>query len=608
MVTHMRAFIHKARASWSYIYLSCNSRAPMPVEDIDFLLKNNDKDAYLFFVDSGARDKNVFPTSSEYEVTFTEPFYNVFGIELMDAMVPSTMYTIDMFNDVFKYHSVYFSADLSDEAYNQYLGACFQANPKVKNMVHNATATTRMVFLDKTVYYAQYAATGNIFTASSLEETDFSVVSYEVVTVPSSVYSKVDTIVGVDTNRYAIATTQGGTIYILDKTDSVVTYVSQYLELQQYFIEGFDETSGDMKIVIAPLIYVDADVFASLAAVELNASVGTSSKLTIKGVLFVMNNMYMQIERGNYDINTFASYLNSRMRKDVVFNVTYDENTNSWITSSSPFTVPSQDIPTIVKVTTEGLMEKQARYSFELSNIYARFFIDVKRTLCATELGFSTYTTYKGVEVRYKRFAWPGGENDIVTSLNGKLQPPGIVNLTGIRYILLRCPEIENHLYNSFSYSQKCPGIGLFKLGSVNQITNIRFDFVNFIKKPFHPIGKLTKLTFRFETTNGMLYDFKGVDHNMLISVKVYVPRLKEPKHKYILNPNYNPNFIEYMVERLRVEDEENDDEELDAKDVQDIVKEQNKWDYSSDEEYGSEDSEIDITRYDVAAQRGRRG
>jgi hypothetical protein len=41
------------------------------------------------------------------------------------------------------------------------------------------------------------------------------------------------------------------------------------------------------------------------------------------------------------------------------------------------------------------------------------------------------------------------------------------------------------------------PGIGLFKMASAfGGITNLRFDYTTLITRPFHPIGKLSKLSF----------------------------------------------------------------------------------------------------------------
>lgn len=53
-------------------------------------------------------------------------------------------------------------------------------------------------------------------------------------------------------------------------------------------------------------------------------------------------------------------------------------------------------------------------------------------------------------------------------------------------------------MYRSLSFGKYSPGIGVFKLG-VMGFSDIRYDFSSVSSPNFHPIGKLDKLTFRFE-------------------------------------------------------------------------------------------------------------
>jgi hypothetical protein len=138
-----------------------------------------------------------------------------------------------------------------------------------------------------------------------------------------------------------------------------------------------------------------------------------------------------------------------------------------------------------------------------------------------------------------------------------------MINLGGARYLILRCPELEDHLYGSYAYNSNTPGIGMFKLAaSQNEITNLRWDFASLSRKPIHPIGKLSKLTFRFELPNGKLYDFKGVNHQFLLAIKFYSPSRKNKFKKSILNPNYNANLIQYMANNKTILNKENSDNE----------------------------------------------
>lgn len=80
------------------------------VEDIDFLKENSIKENFILFVDSAQRDKIIGSTPGEYTVDFDEPFKNVFGLEILDANIPRTMYIVDVYNNTFSYSLKYNNA------------------------------------------------------------------------------------------------------------------------------------------------------------------------------------------------------------------------------------------------------------------------------------------------------------------------------------------------------------------------------------------------------------------------------------------------------------------------------------------------------------------
>jgi hypothetical protein len=145
---------------------------------------------------------------------------------------------------------------------------------------------------------------------------------------------------------------------------------------------------------------------------------------------------------------------------------------------------------------------------------------------------------------------------------------------------------------------------------AVNDIAHQRFDFVNFHRKPFHPIGKLDRLSFKFEKANGRSYDFKGANHLLIINIKYLVPTQKRRFERSILNPNYrydaNPSLlrhIEYKEHSASDDDEEDNDAYL----LQ-LTKNEAQYDYSSSEdnfdvrdirnvrESSSDESEVEYT------------
>ena len=68
----------------------------MSIEDVEFMKKHSLKQNYTFIIDSRFRNKEVYPEPNNYQITFDQPFKNVFGIEILDITIPKTMYNIDV--------------------------------------------------------------------------------------------------------------------------------------------------------------------------------------------------------------------------------------------------------------------------------------------------------------------------------------------------------------------------------------------------------------------------------------------------------------------------------------------------------------------------------
>ena len=74
----------------------------MSIEDVNYLYKNSVKDNSIIFIESKKRNKKMYPTPSEYVITFENPFKYVYGMEILDASIPRTMYQIDKTNNNLK--------------------------------------------------------------------------------------------------------------------------------------------------------------------------------------------------------------------------------------------------------------------------------------------------------------------------------------------------------------------------------------------------------------------------------------------------------------------------------------------------------------------------
>ena len=219
----------------------------------------------------------------------------------------------------------------------------------------------------------------------------------------------------------------------------------------------------------------------------------------------------------------------------------------------------------------------------ELSNLIdifskAPLIVDMKRTTLSENLGFDLYPTMNNTD-RYISKSPPSLRTDNVLAkmfysrLNKDYKPnvstnnkwiitsPGIVYFIGNKYIIMRCPEIEEHLYRSLSYSKYTLGLAKFRVDSVG-INSEKLTITKIPVREFHPIGKLSRMTLRFETNRGSLYDFKGINHNIIFAIFYYEPIQKNVPTRSILNPEYKMNYIDYLYKQEEIEGDSDDDED----------------------------------------------
>ena len=226
------------------------------------------------------------------------------------------------------------------------------------------------------------------------------------------------------------------------------------------------------------------------------------------------------------------------------------------------------------------IMFKETSSPPELTNlidIYSKMplLIDMKRSTITENLGFDLYPTQNNedkyiskpytntdsalAKMFYSRF---NTSHDIETRINKYIiTSPGIVYFIGNKYIIMRCPEIEEHLYRSLSYSKYTLGLAKFRVDSVG-INSEKLTITKLPVREFHPIGKLSRMTLRFETKNGILYDFKGINHNIIFAIFYYEPIQKNIPSISILNPEYKMNYLDYLYKQEEIEGESDDDNE----------------------------------------------
>jgi len=227
-----------------------------------------------------------------------------------------------------------------------------------------------------------------------------------------------------------------------------------------------------------------------------------------------------------------------------------------------------------------------------LINIFSKapLIVDMKRSTIAENLGFDLYPTFNN-EKKYVfkpsnisdsglvKMFYSRKNNDIEINSKYIITSPGVVYFIGNKYIILRCPEIEEHLYRSLSYSKYTLGLAKFRVESIG-INSEKLSITKIPVREFHPIGKLSRMSLRFETNKGGLYDFKGINHNIIFAIFYYEPVQKNTPAKSILNPEYKMNYIDYLYKQEEIEgDSDDENEDFSRDNIDDYKVKENMYD-----------------------------
>jgi hypothetical protein len=206
------------------------------------------------------------------------------------------------------------------------------------------------------------------------------------------------------------------------------------------------------------------------------------------------------------------------------------------------------------------------------------FILDMSQSTIAEALGFDLYTSRKETtKYHYAEYNDVDGFEKLYHSYKDTtgrhvLYAPGMMYLIGSKYLLIRCPEIEQHLYRSLAYTKYNNGLAKIRINSYGY-NDEKTSFLKVPTREFHPIGKLSRLTLRFETETGALYNFKGVNHNLVFAIYYYEPKQDNAFHNSILNPDYNPNIINYLYKQEEQEGESDEEDEDFSRDNLDLYK-----------------------------------
>jgi hypothetical protein len=304
------------------------------------------------------------------------------------------------------------------------------------------------------------------------------------------------------------------------------------------------------KIIQKTFIEGDPNVsYSSSGNIVLTSSNGTSIDIE-----YLISMSYITIEAGNYDSLTMLKYLRSMnyFTNPVMATLSSETITTTWYDNAS--------------TTAQSLTQ---RYTWLLNSVYP-FFFDMKKSTVSDIIGFSEINPTPPFKYKDNNYIFMSSVKEDEYGFQA-ISSPGVLVFQGTKYVTLRCPEIETHVLGSYSTLRQGLGLAIFKLTATNSIAFLRFDFQNMVRKKFHPIGKLSRLTFSFEDKHGNPYNFKGMNHFFLAEIKYYVPKKATQDFVPQINPQYIPDVLKYEMGQLK-------EKEHKKHALADVIREHNKY------------------------------
>ncbi len=506
------------------------------IDDVEFLTENAEKDSRVLYIDSNKRNMIFHPNPSEYVINFEQPFKYVYGFEILDASIPVTMYNIDKYNN----QLYYIKLEVNTSKANIEKGLDFYKE------ISQAYDYHRMITSDDQTYFV----VGDYSTLNIFENIDTNLVlsnhhlvyRYEIYTDQIFKKSKI-----ISSNNIYVFVYEEKEYYVLD----VPSNQSLIAKLRtKNFYMNYDQNNT-------------TNIFIVFFEVQL-ISISTYQSIVTSGLhIFEVKNLIGSVDIGNQDFTSLVTDMNTMFSTSEIY-----------VESVSP--VPTKKY--MIKMTSQSGF-------FAINPNRGAFIKSIGFNMIPSILPTSDYVNIKLGNDQYV-FGSPFNATDSFYYINS----PGLVNLTGERYVVLRIKELEDHINGSYGTMNTVRGIAMFKLAEpFGGITNLRFDFGSIVRKPFHPIGKLSKLSIRFETSDGLLYDFRGVNHQIMVNLMFYIPQKKGKFQKSSLNPYYNPDMMKYLSNHQTIQNVEPSDEEEDdaGEEIDDINYKKNmiKYDYSSSDD-----------------------
>lgn len=516
------------------------------MDDIETISKFGVDDTYIFIADSSKRDKSSYPTAAEYEVQFNSQFRNIVKFEVLQASIPRTDYLIDENECSFTY------AVTQPTNINTWEEQLTAINPLTGNSsIRTANITPGDYNFPQLVDEMNRAlqATSNAFN-------DTVTLRVSPTTNPSEISNKMTitssgpfTLLG-DQSTIKSTLGFGDPVNVNNKTYSIVPGYSTNFPngAANVFLSAQSTVPGAQQYNTFVGVFPPGDDTA-ISGIYAGQTLQQYFTAQAAGVPSAVSAYFKDIgtaPTGGFVVNLAIRNVSSGVTIATGNIASNNDDLTPAVTTDLAVTgnfVQGQDYyieftPSTATVTT----------STNCTNLW-----HTEPNLPAvpgSSIGINGSPVFPG-----QLFSV-----DVVSGAFGNsLISPGIVNITGARYLKIRCLELETLIYKDRVGEPTTAGVGIVNIIGYG-FAEARYSFSSIPIKPFHPIGKLQKLTFRIERPDGTLYNTNGVDNTFLCALTFRtvpnnsVNKTFDGPGAYPAAPGYTGDYIQLQQNRWRQE------------------------------------------------------
>jgi hypothetical protein len=506
------------------------------MDDIETINKFGVDETYIFIADSSKRDKAVYPSASEYEVTFNAQFRNVVKFEILQASVARTDYLVDESECTISYA---IGHPKNINTWQQDIGG----NIRTANITPGDYNLPQLI-----------DEMNKVLAETSDTYSDTTTLRVSPVTNPAEISNKVNIS---SSGPFTFLGDQSTIKSTIGFGDPVVPNQMAYSTVPGYNINF---PNGASNVFLSKQVYVPGarqynmfvGVFppggaASTSGIYTGQSVRQYFTAPSSGVPASVSAYFRDV--GTAPVGGFVV--------DVAIKKASDNSTIAYgnIVSNNDDLTPSG---TNTLTVLENFLPNESYY-VDLTPGTPGSSVSSCTSLYHTKPNLPPVPGAY-IQINGDASIYPGEllSLDVVAGAFGNnLVSPGIVNIKGARYLKIRCLELETLIYKDRVGEPTTAGVGIVNIIGYG-FAEARYSFSSIPVKSFHPIGKLQKLTFRIERPDGSLYNSNGVDNTFLCALTFRsvpnnsVNKTFDGPGAYPAAPGYTGDYIQLQQDRWK--------------------------------------------------------